>query len=238
MSRLSKRNISPLHRLSLKEVTISAAFAGAENAILASPGESEQCAGRRRRLIGTRSRNVQDAHARPIWFSRRQTLSRGGQRHAEMWEPRARHHAQVLGHRRARYSCLCRVSAFILRKGAVNLTMNHQVSRSLRSKIRQGDPCMASGSTGGLRTFPTSLHARADAFSDSMLPTRRYVPRPHVLAHLTLGRRRQVADTTTSDTMRRHASVVHSQLSSSRKLSTCSASFACLVQVSLLRFLP
>ncbi|RDX53432.1 hypothetical protein OH76DRAFT_1220835 [Lentinus brumalis] len=81
-------------------------------------------------------------------------------------------------------------------------SLGQGIMRSLRSKIRQGDPCMASGSTGGLH---------------SMLPTR-YVPRPHVLAHLTLGRRRQVADTTTSDTMRRHASVVHSQLSSSRKL--------------------
>ncbi len=97
---------------------------------------------------------------------------------------------------------------------------------------------MASGSTAGPRTFPVaSLHARADAFSYSMLPTR-YVPRPHLFAHLTLGRRRQVADTTTSDTMRRHASVVHPQFPSSREVSTCSASFAWLMQVGLLRFLP
>ena len=66
----SKRIISPFPQLSLKEIALAGAMAGAANAVLASPGLSKMAC---RDILSNlaHSRNVQGKDARTIWRQRR-----------------------------------------------------------------------------------------------------------------------------------------------------------------------
>lgn len=69
---VSKRIISPFPQLSLKEIALAGAMAGAANAVLASPGTHVLWSLFTDELKYTRSRDVQGAYAGAVWGSDRQ----------------------------------------------------------------------------------------------------------------------------------------------------------------------